>query len=234
MLRTKCIWCGKSVRGGNDWAGRSGKCPNCQAEIIFPRIGPPTTEPPPATPYQLIDPEIWWSSTDLGGAACLAVIGVAAWIWGRLIIFLAYGYQAYRVGLYVTVFGKQYGVALNNGDRLNFFWTLVYVSGFVTTLFLLIRGANFLVLRTRPRSRALALIFLAGVATWGSMLWQATFGSYRSYPHFFAGSTRQAFFTLVVMLVTGGIVAWRDWKSGLVTQEFVKKVEGDDESTEVS
>ena len=234
MLRTKCIWCGKTVRGGNDWAGRSGKCPNCQAEIIFPRIGPPATEPQPATPNPLIDPENLWNSTDWGSVACVAVIGIAAWIWGRLIIFLAYGYQAYRMGLYVTVFGKEYGVSLNNGERLNFFWTLVYVSGFVTTLFLLIRGANFLVQRTRPHSWALGLIFLAGGATWGSLLWQAIPGRYPFPFHFGAGSTRQAFFTLLVVFVTGGMVAWRDWKMSLVTEEFVKTVGSDEESTKVS
>jgi DNA-directed RNA polymerase subunit RPC12/RpoP len=234
MLRTKCIWCGKTVRGGDDWAGRSGKCPNCQAEIIFPRIGPPPTEPEPVASTPLIDLENWWNTEGWGGAAIMAIIGVAAWVWGRLIIFFAYGYQAYWAGLYVTVFGKEFGVALNNGQRLNFFWTLVYVSGFATTLFLLIRVANYLVLQTRPRSRALTLIFLAGVAAWGSMLWQATSQNYLRYSHFNAGSTRQAFFTLVVVLVTGGMVAWRDWKSGLVTEEFVKTVGSDEESTQVS
>jgi hypothetical protein len=117
---------------------------------------------------------------------------------------------------------------------LNFFWTLVYVSGFVTTLFLLIRGANSLVLRTRPRSWALALIFLAGGATWGNLLWQTIPGRYPFPFHFGAGSTRQAFFTLLVVFVTGGMVAWRDWKMSLVTEEFVKTVGSDEESTKVS
>ena len=47
---------------------------------------------------------------------------------------------------------------------------------------------------------------------------------------FDAGSTRQAFFTLVVVLVTGGIVAWRDWKAGLVTEEFVRAGDGGSEN----
>ena len=48
------------------------------------------------------------------------------------------------------------------------------------------------------------------------------------------GPALQAFFTLVVVLVTGGMVAWRDWKSGLVTEEFVKTVGSDEESTQAS
>jgi hypothetical protein len=36
MLRTKCTHCGKTVRAGDDWAGRVGNCPKCQGEITFP------------------------------------------------------------------------------------------------------------------------------------------------------------------------------------------------------
>ncbi len=36
MLRVKCSQCGKSVRGGDDWAGRRARCPNCKAELVFP------------------------------------------------------------------------------------------------------------------------------------------------------------------------------------------------------
>jgi len=35
-VRVKCGACGKTVRGGDDWAGRRGRCPDCSAEIAFP------------------------------------------------------------------------------------------------------------------------------------------------------------------------------------------------------
>src|SRR3954469_9585877 len=106
MLRTKCIWCGKTVRGGDDWAGQIGKCPNCGAKIIFPRIGPPPTEPAPATPLTFIDPDFYWSATGWAAVAVGALCGISAWIWVRLIIFLAYGYIPYRIGLRVAPVGK--------------------------------------------------------------------------------------------------------------------------------
>ena len=36
MLKVKCHICGKSIRGGDDWAGMTAKCPNCDAELVFP------------------------------------------------------------------------------------------------------------------------------------------------------------------------------------------------------
>src|SRR4051812_45472374 len=101
MLRTKCIWCGKNVRGGDDWAGRSGHCPNCNAEIIFPQIGPPPTEPEPAKPLQLIDEAALWKASGPEAIYAAAMCGVSAWIWVRLIIVLAFGFKAYWHGLRV-------------------------------------------------------------------------------------------------------------------------------------
>src|SRR6266550_3968914 len=114
MLRTKCIWCGKTVRGGDDWAGHSGKCPNCGAEIIFPSVGPPPTEPGPPKPFTFINPDNYWLASDWGAVGVAALCGIAAWIWVRLIILLAYGFQAYRMGLRIAVLGRLPGVTLNN------------------------------------------------------------------------------------------------------------------------
>jgi hypothetical protein len=36
MLYVRCTHCGRRVRAGDDWAGRTGNCPNCQQEITFP------------------------------------------------------------------------------------------------------------------------------------------------------------------------------------------------------
>lgn len=34
-IRATCSGCGKTVKGGDDWAGRSAKCPGCGASITF-------------------------------------------------------------------------------------------------------------------------------------------------------------------------------------------------------
>jgi hypothetical protein len=34
-IRARCWKCGKVVKAGDDWAGKSGKCPNCNAPIAF-------------------------------------------------------------------------------------------------------------------------------------------------------------------------------------------------------
>src|SRR5258707_521293 len=106
MLRTKCIWCGKTGRGGDDWAGHSGKCPNCGAEVIFPGGGAAPTGPAPAKPLTFIDPDFFWSAEDWAAFAVVALCGISAWIWVRLIIFLAYGFKPYRMGLRVAPAGK--------------------------------------------------------------------------------------------------------------------------------
>jgi hypothetical protein len=213
MLRTTCIWCGKTVRGGDDWAGRSGKCPNCGAEIIFPRMGPPPTEPAPAKPFTFINPDNYWLATDWGAVGLAALCGVAAWIWVRLIIFLAYGLQAYRMGLRIAVFGRLPGVTLNNGDYLSFFWATLFVSGFITTWAFLIRAANHLVGRTWPRGQAIALVLLVGLLAWISLLAQAM--PPHPFPiHFGESPARQAFAYLIAIFAAAGIVVWRDLKSG--------------------
>lgn len=44
MLKVLCGSCGKGVKSSDAWAGRSAKCPNCNAPIVFPAID----ESPPA------------------------------------------------------------------------------------------------------------------------------------------------------------------------------------------
>jgi hypothetical protein len=38
MLYVRCTHCGRRVRAGDDWAGRTGNCPKCQHEITFPGV----------------------------------------------------------------------------------------------------------------------------------------------------------------------------------------------------
>ena len=40
-IRVKCMVCGKTVRGGDDWAGLHAQCPGCGADILF---SPPEPE----------------------------------------------------------------------------------------------------------------------------------------------------------------------------------------------
>lgn len=43
-LKARCSGCGKSVKAGDDWAGRRAKCPECGVAISFPPLAP---SPPP-------------------------------------------------------------------------------------------------------------------------------------------------------------------------------------------
>jgi hypothetical protein len=36
MILVKCSGCGKTSKGGDHWAGRSGRCPGCGTEFIVP------------------------------------------------------------------------------------------------------------------------------------------------------------------------------------------------------
>src|SRR5687768_12828792 len=49
-VRALCSDCGRTVRGGDDWAGKSGKCPSCGGTIAFPsspsNFVPPRQRPP--------------------------------------------------------------------------------------------------------------------------------------------------------------------------------------------
>jgi hypothetical protein len=78
---------------------------------------------------------------------------------------------------------------------------------------LLMRGANYLVDRTRPRSWAITLIVFAGFATWLDLLYHAIVARH-SFPLYYgAGPAREGFLTLIVVFATAGMVVWRDWKT---------------------
>jgi|SRR4051794_10405932 hypothetical protein len=220
MLRTKCIWCNKRVRGGDDWSGRSGKCPNCGAEIIFPRIGPGPTEPEPAKPYVFINPKYYWLAEGSGAAGLVALCGLAAWIWVRLIILLAFGFHAYQVGLRMALPGRVPGVTLNNGDCLSFFWATLFVSGFITTWSLSIRAANYFVWRSRPRSRGIALLLILGLLAWISLFIQATPAAYPFRLHFGESSLGRALVYFVAIFSAAAIAVWRDMKGGEKADEI--------------
>lgn len=62
-IRVKCSGCGKTIKGGDDWAGRKAKCPKCSTVVQFPdpvsfvsptiassprqTFDPPPQQPPP-------------------------------------------------------------------------------------------------------------------------------------------------------------------------------------------
>jgi DNA-directed RNA polymerase subunit RPC12/RpoP len=211
MLRTKCIWCGKNVRGGDDWAGRSGKCPNCGAEIIFPQIGPLRTEPEPAKPLQLIDEEALWKASGPEAIYAAAMCGVSAWIWVRLIIVLAFGIRAYWLGLRVESGGKISGIVLNNGSQLNFFWYAVFATGFLASWMLLVNGANYLVAWSKQKGWANFLIYLAGVAAWGSLMWQLLQPTRRRLIGGNSSPGWQLIRIAFAVLLMAGLTTWRRW-----------------------
>ncbi|MCC7475829.1 MAG: hypothetical protein IT425_10565 [Pirellulales bacterium] len=37
-VKARCFQCGKNVKAKADWAGRTGKCPNCGTPVTFPTI----------------------------------------------------------------------------------------------------------------------------------------------------------------------------------------------------
>jgi hypothetical protein len=219
MLRTKCIWCGKTVRGGDDWAGRSGKCPNCDAEIIFPRISPPPTEPEPARYFKFIDPDSYWKNTGWAAVAVIAVAGVSGWIWSQLIVLFAYGFEPYSLGLRATVFGKLYGLTLNNGQAMGALWFMVFASGAIWTWYLLVRWANYLVARHYPKSQAIAAVVLMGVLAWIGLVYQAMPRLHPFPIRYGESSTRQALLLLLVVFIAAAGVVWHDMKSHSISQE---------------
>ena len=59
MIRATCSVCGKTTKGGDDWAGRTAQCPSCQAPIYFPPTPSPPSIAPEATQYDdQIIPEV--------------------------------------------------------------------------------------------------------------------------------------------------------------------------------
>jgi DNA-directed RNA polymerase subunit RPC12/RpoP len=227
MLRTKCIWCGKRVRGGDDWAGRSGHCPNCDAEIFFPRLGPGPTAPEPAKPLQLIDEEGLWNSSGAAAVYVAAMCGISAWVWIRLIIILAYGIKAYWYGLRVESAGKMAGIVLNNGAQLNFFWYSIFASGFLASWLLLANGANYLVVRSRQTGLANFLIGLIGFSAWASLIWQMFQPTRRLPIGSFSSPGWQVFRIAIAIVLMAGLTTWRRWLP--LVKSFVEaKTPGDD------
>jgi hypothetical protein len=201
------------VRGGDDWSGLSGKCPNCAAEIIFPRIGPPPTEPAPARAFKFIDPDTYLDNTGWAAVAAIALAGVSGWIWSQLIVLFAYGFEPYRLGLRATVFGKLYGLTLNNGQAMGALWFMVFVSGVVWTWYLLARWANRLIAGHYPQNQAIAGVVLIGVLAWIGLIRQALPRLHPFPLKYGESSTRQAVLLLIVIFVAAATVVWRDMKS---------------------
>jgi hypothetical protein len=215
MLRAKCIWCGKNVRGGDDWAGRSGHCPNCNAEIIFPRIGPGPTEPEPEKPLQLIDDAGLWKASGPEAVYAAAMCGVSAWILVRLIVVLAYGTRAYWFGLRVESAGKMAGIALNNGEQLNFFWYSVFVPGFLASWILLVNGVNYLAARPRQKGLANFLIGFIGVMAWSSLMWQLFQPTHR-LP--IGGNASPGWQVIRIAFTVLLLTTWRRWLPEVLAQ----------------
>jgi hypothetical protein len=201
------------VRGGDDWSGRSGKCPNCGAEIFFPRVGPEPARPKRDKPVAFIDPDKYLNVSGWSAIAIVAIGGLAAWFWLQLIVILAFGIAPYRLGLRVSILGKLPGLSLNNGQELGMLWYIVGISGFTWTFAGLVRGANYLVERHRPRGMAIAAVVLLGVPAWIDLIRHAIAELHPLRAHFAESASGRALVSLVVIFIAGGTVLWRDLKA---------------------
>jgi hypothetical protein len=107
MLRVQCTQCGGRVRAGDDWAGRTGNCPNCQAEISFPDAAPLGWELPPGWEYPRVprgtvktEPKyLPLVESVLGNVACLSLGLLGCWL------------------LYVSITAISTGVLKKAGNR---------------------------------------------------------------------------------------------------------------------
>ncbi len=130
MLRVKCTHCGHTVRGDDDWAGRTGNCPKCQAPISFPDIA--SLDPQPQPPLTAADPVVskW---TQLGRNAFFTL----------LFLFIgAMGYWVLQQSILATWTGKSLGLRHSPGvlraDKPFSFWfeTIFYIlSGSLALIF---------------------------------------------------------------------------------------------------
>jgi hypothetical protein len=149
VIRVECSGCGKRVRGGDDWSGRSGHCPKCGAVILFPDLN---------AEFDRAEIAARESAKSLGAriskliqypnlgklkfVAIVSALGISLWVWNYLIVVLAYGRSGYhRVGLRVVP-GSGDGIHINNGDELNVFWHAIYTAGFLGLWYLLMTRSS--------------------------------------------------------------------------------------------
>ncbi len=175
MLRVQCSNCGRIVRGGDDWSGRSGNCPKCGAVIFFPAIGEDFPSPealaavdPKAEtgPQRLLKyvkyPSLGWMSLLVGVAAAF----VSMWIWCQLIVILAFGRYAYfTYGLRIVYLDRHSGVDLSNGQHLGAFWTWAFMTACSGSVVVLMKAADIVVGKASSKALVWLLIVFAGGAS---------------------------------------------------------------------
>jgi DNA-directed RNA polymerase subunit RPC12/RpoP len=135
MIRVECGNCGRKIRGGDDWSGRSGNCPKCGAVILFPRIEAEfeqaiqvraAAQQAPDVNADFFSVAKQWEFPNLRDAAIVAVAavtGASIWIWMKLIVFLNFGMQSYFMARLRVVSANPWsGIAYNNGERLSVFY----------------------------------------------------------------------------------------------------------------
>jgi hypothetical protein len=179
MLRVECSGCGKKVRGGDDWSGRSGNCPKCGTIIFFPHLDSEfdraeiaLRESGRSLASKVAEALEFPNLGRLKFIVVIGATGVSLWTWSYLIIVLAYGRIAYNMfGLRISRLTK-HGIYLNNGDELNFFWNTIFMLGFFGLWYLLLEGANELVGRVKQKLLAWSFILLASGVTWYRVLHQ--------------------------------------------------------------
>jgi hypothetical protein len=216
MVRAQCSGCGKTVRGGADWSGRSGHCPKCGAVIIFPDLNSEFDRAEivarssggklKAKIQEVLE---FPNLGNLKFVVIIAATGISLWVWSHLIVLLAYGWFAYHgFGLRVHHLSKR-GVYLNNGDELGFFWHAVFMFGFLGLWYLLLEGADVLVGRVSHKFFAWSFILLAGIATWSSLLYTDRYEARELRVMFNRGSLRSFVLALLAIAIVAGLTYWR-------------------------
>ncbi len=149
MLRVECPGCGKKVRGGDDWSGRSGNCPKCGAVILFPHLDSEfdraeiaARESGQSFASKVADVLEFPNLGKLKFIVVIGATGVSLWVWSYVIVILAYGRIAYNFfGLRISQLTR-HGIYLNNGDELNWFWNMIFMLGYLGLWFLLVEGGR--------------------------------------------------------------------------------------------
>jgi hypothetical protein len=220
MLRVQCAGCGKTVRGGADWSGRSGHCPKCGAVIIFPDLRSEfdRAEVAARASGQTLRSKIsealeFPNLGKLKFVVVVAATGVSLWAWCYLIVVLAYGRLAYNMaGLRVQHLSRR-GVLLNNGEELNYFWHAIFMLGFLGLWYLLVEGADALVGRVRQKLLAWSLIVLAGVVAWSSLLYIDRFEARELRITFHRWPIRSFLSGLLAVAAVAALTYWRTRRS---------------------
>jgi hypothetical protein len=216
MLTVECPKCGKTLRGGDEWSGRSGKCPKCGAIVIFPDLASDfdraeIAERETGVSFRSKVAQVF-EFPNLGRLKFIVVVaatGVSLWVWYYLIIVLAYGRPAYNAFHLRVYQATKHGIYLNNGDQLNFFWNAIFMLGFLGLWYVLVQVCDEMVGRSKQKLLPWSLILLAGGLTWYSILHIDEYESAKSHLGTSNYLIRNYTSALFAIALVGALTYWR-------------------------